>query len=319
MPLAGGSSMPDTLPIRAEVTMSTEPSTPSTADPAAAADDAASDQDPAGPAPADTAGATTPRTAARTADPAVLLATKTGTAIAEPNGPGGPGDGLALHDISVRFGGLLALDDVSVDVAPGRIVGIIGPNGAGKTTLFNVVCGFVAAQSGGMTLDGRPFRPRPHHLNRHGIARTLQGVGQFNGMSVLDNVLVGARSGRAEDEAWSALERCGVAEHAAALPATLPYAKRKRVELARALASRPRILMLDEPAGGLDADEIRWLATLIEESDCTVLLVEHHMELVMSVCDEILVLDFGKPIAFGSPAEIRADPKVADAYLGAAA
>ncbi|XVU24710.1 ABC transporter ATP-binding protein [Actinoplanes sp. CA-054009] len=230
-----------------------------------------------------------------------------------------PDQGLALHHITVRFGGLLALDDVSLRVPPGRIVGIIGPNGAGKTTLFNVICGFVSPQSGAITLDGRPFRPRPHHLSGRGIARTLQGVGQFNGMTVLDNVLVGARSRKHEEEAWAALERCGVAEHAAALPASLPYAKRKRVELARALASKPRILMLDEPAGGLDADEIRWLATLIQEAGCTVLLVEHHMDLVMSVCDEILVLDFGKPIALGTPGEIRNDEKVAEAYLGAAA
>ena len=268
--------------------MSTEPSAPSSADPPAA------DKDSTDQAPTDRA-------------PTKRAATDKATA------------GLALHHISVRFGGLLALDDVSVEVAPGRIVGVIGPNGAGKTTLFNVICGFVAPQGGGMTLDGQGFRPRPHHLNRRGIARTLQGVGQFNGLTVLENVLVGARSRKPDEEAWAALERCGVAEHANATPQSLPYAKRKRVELARALASRPRILLLDEPAGGLDAEEIRWLASLIEEVKCTVLLVEHHMDLVMSVCDEILVLDFGKPIAFGSPAEIRTDPKVAEAYLGAAA
>ena len=228
--------------------------------------------------------------------------------------------GLALEHLTVRFGGLLALDDVSLRVPPGRVVGIIGPNGAGKTTLFNVICGFVNSQSGSMTLDGRPFRPRPHHLSQPGIARTLQGVGQFNGMTVLDNVLVGVRQGRKpEDEAWAAMERCGIAEHAGKLPATLPYAVRKRVELARALAARPRILMLDEPAGGLDTDEITWLADLIRAADTTVLLVEHHMDLVMSVCDEVLVLDFGKPIALGPPSEIRNDPKVTEAYLGATA
>jgi branched-chain amino acid transport system ATP-binding protein len=228
--------------------------------------------------------------------------------------------GLSLHHITVRFGGLLALDDVSLRVPPGRIVGIIGPNGAGKTTLFNVICGFVAPQSGAITLDGRPLRPRPHHLHRHGIARTLQGVGQFGGMTVLENVQVGLRNRRAKPEdAYEALERCGVAEHAKAHPAELPYAKRKRVELARALAAKPRILMLDEPAGGLDPDEIAWLADLIRDAGTTILLVEHHMDLVMSVCDEILVLDFGKPIALGSPSEIRIDPKVAEAYLGAAA
>ncbi|WP_436526481.1 ABC transporter ATP-binding protein [Actinoplanes sp. HUAS TT8] len=256
-----------------------------------------------------------------------------------------PAHELLLDHITVRFGGLTALDDVSLRVPAGRIVGVIGPNGAGKTTLFNVICGFVTPTSGEITLDGKPWRPRPHHLNRLGIARTLQGVGQFSGLTVLENVQVGAR-GRApgkaagqeadgvrpagrgwragrerqsEQDAFAALERCGVAEYAHEHPGALPYAIRKRIELARALASRPRILMLDEPAGGLDADEIHWLAGLIRETGTTVLLVEHHMDLVMSVCDEILVLDFGKPIALGSPAEISADEKVTEAYLGATA
>ncbi|MFC7527872.1 ABC transporter ATP-binding protein [Actinoplanes sp. GCM10030250] len=226
---------------------------------------------------------------------------------------------LALHNITVRFGGLTALDDVSLRVAPGRIVGIIGPNGAGKTTLFNVICGFVPPSSGSLTLDDRPWRPRPHQLNRLGIARTLQGVGQFGGMSVLENVMVGARGRRAEQEAMAALTRCGVDRYAEARPGALPYAIRKRIELARALVAKPRVLMLDEPAGGLDADEIDWLATLIKEAGTTVLLVEHHMDLVMSVCDEILVLDFGKPIALGTPEEISNNSKVTDAYLGAPA
>ena len=226
---------------------------------------------------------------------------------------------LALHDVTVRFGGLTALDNVSLRVAPGRIVGVIGPNGAGKTTLFNIICGFVQPTSGSLTLDGQPWRPRPHHLNRLGIARTLQGVGQFAGMTVLENVMVGARHRRAEAEALAALDRCGVARYAAAHPGALPYAIRKRIELARALVAKPQILMLDEPAGGLDAEEIGWLGTLIREAGTTVLLVEHHMDLVMSVCDEILVLDFGKSIALGSPAEISDNPKVTEAYLGAAA
>jgi branched-chain amino acid transport system ATP-binding protein len=226
---------------------------------------------------------------------------------------------LSLHDITVRFGGLTALESVSLRVAPGQIVGVIGPNGAGKTTLFNVICGFVQPASGSLTLDGRPWRPRPHHLNRLGIARTLQGVGQFAGMTVLENVMVGARHRHAESEALAALDRCSVARYADAYPGALPFAIRKRIELARALVSNPRILMLDEPAGGLDTDEIAWLSALIRETGTAVLLVEHHMDLVMSVCDEILVLDFGKPIALGSPAEISADPRVAEAYLGAAA
>jgi branched-chain amino acid transport system ATP-binding protein len=247
--------------------------------------------------------------------------------------------GLALQGIGVRFGGLVALDDVSLRVAPGRTVGVIGPNGAGKTTLFNVVCGFVPPTTGRITLDGRPLRPKPHRLTRLGVARTLQGVGLFGGLSVVDNVLAGTghaatagfaaalfglpRSDRDErrrrDDAMEALRRCGVAEYADASPGGLPYAVGKRVALARALVARPRLLLLDEPAGGLGAEEISELAALITGLDCSVLLVEHHMDLVMRVCDEILVLDFGKPVAFGSPAEIRADAAVTDAYLGEAA
>ena len=247
--------------------------------------------------------------------------------------------GLALHHIGVRFGGLVALDDVSLRVPPGRTVGVIGPNGAGKTTLFNVVCGFVPPTAGTLTLDGRPLRPKPHRLTRLGIARTLQGVGLFAGMTVLENVLAGTEHAagtgfasalfglpradrdefRLRADALAALERCGVAKYANVRPGGLPYADRKRVALARALVARPRLLLLDEPAGGLGADEIRELGALIEGLDCAVLLVEHHMDLVMGVCDEILVLDFGKPVAHGTPAEIRNNPAVTEAYLGEAA
>jgi branched-chain amino acid transport system ATP-binding protein len=248
-------------------------------------------------------------------------------------------EGLALHRIGVRFGGLVALEDVSVRVPPGRIVGVIGPNGAGKTTLFNVICGFVSPTAGTLRWDGKPLRPKPHRLTRLGIARTLQGVGQFAGLSVLDNVMAGtdhaAKAGfasalfglpaaerderRLRNEALAALEQCGVARHANANPAGLPYADRKRVALARALVARPRLLLLDEPAGGLGADEIERLGELIKGLDCSVLLVEHHMDLVMSMCDDILVLDFGKPVAFGTPDEIRGNAAVTEAYLGEAA
>ena len=228
--------------------------------------------------------------------------------------------GLSLQQISVRFGGLVALDDVSLRVPPGRTVGVIGPNGAGKTTLFNVVCGFVAPASGTISLDGRALRPRPHRLARLGIARTLQGVNLFAGLTVLENVMVGAEhAGRKPDSAWEALERCGVAPHAHALPGGLPYAVRKRVALARALVAQPRLLLRHDPAGGLGAEEIDELGELITGLSCAVLLVEHHMDLVMAVCDEILVLDFGRPVAQGTPAEIRTDEAVVDAYLGAAA
>ncbi len=256
-----------------------------------------------------------------------------------PLSPPPENDGLVLRDIGVRFGGLVALDGVSLRVPPGRVIGVIGPNGAGKTTLFNVVCGFVTPTSGSLTLDGRPLRPKPHRLTRLGIARTLQGVGQFGGMSVLDNVMAGtdhaARAGfasqllalpradrderRLRADAMAALERCGVARHAGADPGGLPYADRKRVALARALVAEPRLLLLDEPAGGLGAEEITGLGELVRELDCSVLLVEHHMDLVMAVCDDILVLDFGRPVAFGTPAQIRTNAAVTEAYLGEAA
>ncbi|MFC8299556.1 ABC transporter ATP-binding protein [Micromonospora orduensis] len=251
--------------------------------------------------------------------------------------------GLELHQIGVRFGGLTALDDVSLRVPPNRVVGVIGPNGAGKTTLFNVICGFVAPHTGALTLDGRPLRPRPHRLTRLGIARTLQGTGLFAGLTVLENVLTGAshtaRAGfaaalfglpasdrderRLRREALDILDGLGIAEHADAAPGTLPFAVRQRVALARALAARPRLLLLDEPAGGLGADDIAELADLVrqlprrDDDPCAVLLVEHHMDLVMAVCDELVVLDFGRVIAAGTPDEIRDDPAVTDAYLGA--
>ncbi|GIJ31046.1 ABC transporter ATP-binding protein [Verrucosispora sp. WMMD703] len=253
-------------------------------------------------------------------------------------------DGLALHQVGVRFGGLIALDDVSLTVGPGEVVGVIGPNGAGKTTLFNVVCGFATAHTGTLTLDGRPFRPRPHRLTRLGIARTLQGTGLFAGLTVLENVMAGAthtartglipallglpRSDRDErrlrEHARAVLADLGITEYADAAPDTLPFAVRQRVALARALAARPRLLLLDEPAGGLGADDVDSLAELIRglphraSDPCAVLLVEHHMDLVMAVCDRIVVLDFGRVVATGPPEAVREDPAVVDAYLGAA-
>jgi branched-chain amino acid transport system ATP-binding protein len=250
--------------------------------------------------------------------------------------------GLALRDIGVRFGGLVALDDVSLTVEPGRIVGIIGPNGAGKTTLFNVICGFVRAQRGTIHWAGRPLRPAPERLAGLGIARTLQGIGLFPGLTVLENVMVGA-TGAARAGFWSGLfalpasdrdERAlraaamaclvelDVAGYADRLPESLPYPVRKRVGLARALVSRPRLLLLDEPAGGLGGTDIDELAALIRalperpDGGCAVMLVEHHMDLVTRVCEHVVVLDFGRVIAAGPPERIRDDPAVADAYLG---
>jgi branched-chain amino acid transport system ATP-binding protein len=246
---------------------------------------------------------------------------------------------LALRDITVKFGGLTALDSVSVDVPVGSVVGIMGPNGAGKTTLFNVVCGVYKPTTGAIALDGETVRPKAHNLTRHGIARTLQGLGLFSGQSVLDNVVAGlqhatrhtfveellslpraTRDEKAKKErALATLASLGIDKYAHALPDTLPYAIRKKVSIARALVGDPSLLLLDEPAGGLGHDEIAELATLIRsipERDCSVVLVEHHVDLVMSVCDSIAVLDFGKLIATGTPAEVSANPAVTEAYLG---
>jgi branched-chain amino acid transport system ATP-binding protein len=253
-------------------------------------------------------------------------------------------DGLGLRGISVRFGGLVALDDVSLAVHPGQVVGVIGPNGAGKTTLFNAVCGFVRPYAGAMSWRGSPLRPRPDRLAELGIARTLQGVGLFRGLTAVQNVMLGAtRHARAgfgpallglpnsdrderdlRDRAHAYLEEVGAAGYAQALPDRLPYAIRKRIALARALAVQPSLLLLDEPAGGLAADEISALAELIRSlpnrsSGCSVMLVEHHMDFVMGVCDHVVVLDFGKVIAAGPPAAMRHNAAVSDAYLGTVA
>ncbi|WP_407925082.1 ABC transporter ATP-binding protein [Amycolatopsis pittospori] len=241
-----------------------------------------------------------------------------------------------MSGVSVTFGGLVALSDVSLTVAPGQVLGVIGPNGAGKTTLFNVACGFVRPDTGTLTWrDTELRRLRPHHLAGHGIARSLQELGLFDRMTVLDNVLVGAGKhaktgfwsslmGLTKDEralterAMAHLEDFDIADVAHRYPSSLPYPVRKRVALARALAGEPDLLLLDEPAGGLSSVEITEIGELVRglAERMSVMLVEHHMDLVMGVCDEIVVLDFGKVIAHGTPDEIRADPAVQAAYLG---
>jgi branched-chain amino acid transport system ATP-binding protein len=246
---------------------------------------------------------------------------------------------LAVRGVNVSFGGLQALDDVDLDVRPGEVLGLIGPNGAGKTTLFNVVCGFVRPDSGTISWQDKQLdRIRPQQLAGLGIARTVQGLGLFPHLSVLENVVVGAdrharagfasalfglpRSDRDERalrvralRVLTELQIQGVADR---LPGSLPYPVQKRVALARALAAQPQLLLLDEPASGLSESELDELAELITglRGRMAVMLVEHHMDLVMSVCDRIVVLDFGKVIATGTPEQVRTDPAVLDAYLG---
>ncbi len=246
---------------------------------------------------------------------------------------------LEARDVTVRFGGLTALDGVSLVVAQNQVTGVIGPNGAGKTTLLNVLCGFVRPESGVLSLYGRPItRLRPHRLAALGVARTLQGVALFSHMTVLENVMTGAtcrartgftsallglrRSDRDEaalrEHAHEALSQVGAADLADRMPDQLSHGMRKRVALARALAARPRLLLLDEPASGLSEAELAELGELISglAAQASIVVVEHHMDLMMSVCDTIVVLDFGKVIAAGPPDQVRTDEAVTAAYLG---
>ena len=250
------------------------------------------------------------------------------TGVRAPTAQAVPSPLLAVEGVSVRFGGLLAVDDVSLDASPGYVTGLIGPNGAGKTTLFNVITGLQEPDGGRVVLDGTDVTgARTHRRARLGLARTFQRLEVFGSLTTRDNVLVAAeirkrwsRDGSDPRQVAEALiDRCGVRHVAGERVDALPTGLARLVELARALATRPRVLLLDEPGSGLDSQETEAFGELLVDlagEGLAILLVEHDVELVMRVCRVIHVLDFGRKIAAGTPAEIQADPVVQAAYLG---